>query len=163
MHARAHRIPAAELEGGPGEGEAPPSEGAPDARAGRGRWVWNEGDWFRETHLVWLDDPRDRNTARQFAKLFYNLVVENKHAEGRKGSMTRAELAAALADLPYLERYLAHVALEREVSGLSEEDESLARFAGRLVAKISPITAAMQNRLKPKRSCLRAGRRRGER
>jgi hypothetical protein len=59
---------------------------------------WNEAASFRETTLIWIDDPEDRDALRRVGRLLYDLAVEVSQAMAGEPSMTRAELRAAGAD-----------------------------------------------------------------
>jgi hypothetical protein len=105
---------------------------------------WNESDSFRETALIWIDRPEDREALRQAGRLIYDLAVEASRAMGDDSSMTRAELRAAAADLLHLEGYLAAVGRQAEESSLEPDDDALAHFAGRLAGQVASLAAAIE-------------------
>jgi len=95
---------------------------------------WEEHEGFRETLLLHYTDPEANETLRRLGKLMSDLSLESApswphhYPEGE----TRAELAAALADLRHLQGFLAAVRREHEISSLSEADEELlSLLAGR--------------------------------
>jgi hypothetical protein len=53
---------------------------------------WNEADSFRETALLWIDDPEDREVLRQASRLLYDLAVEASRAEVHREELDRAML-----------------------------------------------------------------------
>jgi hypothetical protein len=110
---------------------------------------WNEADTIRETTLLVVDDPADREALRQAGRLLYNLAVETTHLPGDESgdSITGAELRAAAAELRFMEGYLAMVGRSRKESSLAGEDEALARFAGRLARKVGALAARIEERL----------------
>jgi hypothetical protein len=108
---------------------------------------WNEADSFRETTLQYIDDPSDREALRHAGRVIYDLAVEASHELGGDRSVTRAEVRAALADLRYLEGYLALIGRSAEECSLDESDDALARFAGRLVGQVGAIVQAIEGRL----------------
>jgi hypothetical protein len=105
---------------------------------------WNESDSFRETTLIWINDPDDREALRRVGRLIYDLAIEATSYEPAEPSQTRAELSAALADLRYLEGYLAAVGREAEESTLEPEDDALSHFAGRLAGQVGSLAAAIE-------------------
>jgi hypothetical protein len=105
---------------------------------------WNEADSFRETFLLWIDDPQDREALRQGGRVLYDLAVEVSRAMGGESSMTRAELRAAMADLRHMEGLLASVGREAEESTLEPDDDALAHFAGRLAGQVGSLAEAIE-------------------
>src|ERR1700733_14449590 len=91
---------------------------------------WNESASFRETMLIFVDDPAAREAARGAGGVLYALAVEASRGISEDGSATRAELRAAQADLRYLHGWLESIGKEGEVSSLSTHDAILSRFAG---------------------------------
>jgi hypothetical protein len=65
------------------------------------------------------------------------------HPEGE----TRAELAAALADLRHLQGFLAAVGREHEVSSLSDADDALSILAEQLSGEVGRIGDEMEREL----------------
>jgi hypothetical protein len=108
---------------------------------------WNEAASIRETTLIWIDDPEDRDALRRVGRLLYDLAVEVSQAMAGEPSMTRAELRAAGADLRHLEGYLAMVGREAEESTLEPDDDALAHFAGRLARQVGNMAALIEGRL----------------
>jgi len=105
---------------------------------------WNESDSFRETALLWIDDPEDRQAIRRAGRVLYDLAVEASRAMGDESSMTRAELSAAVADLRHMEGFLASVGREAEESTLEPDDDALAHFAGRLAGQVGSLAGAIE-------------------
>jgi hypothetical protein len=108
---------------------------------------WNESDAIRETALLYVDDPDDRETLRRLGRLIFNLAVETTREMGGDPSVTRAELRAAQADLRFVAGYLASIGREAEESSLSTHDAILSRFAGRLAVQVASLDAAIDRRL----------------
>jgi hypothetical protein len=108
---------------------------------------WNESDSFRETTLIWIDDPQDREALRQAGRVLYDLAVEVSRAMGGEPSMTRAELRAVAADLRYTAGYCASIGREAEESTLEPDDDALAHFAGRLAGQVGSLAAAIERTL----------------
>jgi hypothetical protein len=109
--------------------------------------AWNEADSFRETTLIWINDPDDREALRRVGRLIYGLAVEATSYEPAEPSQTRAELGAALADLRHLEGFLAAVGRQAEESSLEPDDDALAHFAGRLAGQVASLAAAIERTL----------------
>jgi hypothetical protein len=108
---------------------------------------WNESASFRETMLIFIDEPESREAVREAGRVFYDLAVEASRGISDQGSATRAELRAAQADLRYLHGYLHSIGQEAEVSSLSTHDAILSRFAGRLAVQVASLDAAIDRRL----------------
>jgi hypothetical protein len=104
---------------------------------------WNESDSFRETMLIFIDDPAIREAGRGL----YDLAVEASQGEFSEPSMTRTELRAVQAELRYLQGYLDGVKREPEESSLSADDAALCRFAGRLEIQLGALGAAIERTL----------------
>ena len=69
---------------------------------------WVEADSIRETLLLLLDDPADREALRRVGWLLHDMAVETTRDPGEESS-TRAELRAAAADLRHTGGYLFNV------------------------------------------------------
>jgi hypothetical protein len=107
--------------------------------------LWEEGEGFRETLLLHFTDPEANDTLRRLGKLVFGMSLDcapswPHYPEGE----TRAELAAALADLRHLEGFLTAVGREHEISSLSEADDALSILAGELAAELSRIGDEME-------------------
>lgn len=107
---------------------------------------WDEADSFRETLLSCIDDPEDRQALRRVGRLLYHLAVEATHWPSPE-SLTRIDLGAAATDLRHLEGFLAMVGRTAEESSLSVTDEALARFAGKLAARVGALAESIEEEL----------------
>jgi hypothetical protein len=105
---------------------------------------WNESDSFRETMLIFIDDPASREAIREAGRVLYDLAVEASQGDFSEPSMTRTELRAVQAELRYLQGYLDGVKREPEESSLSADDAALCRFAGRLGIQLGALTGAIE-------------------
>jgi hypothetical protein len=108
---------------------------------------WNEADSFRETTLQFIDDPEDREAARRFSRLLYDLVLEQTREVGGEDYVTRANLRAIAADLRHLEGYLDEIGRTLENSSVEPEEEALVHFAGRLAPKVGALVAKIEKRI----------------
>jgi hypothetical protein len=108
---------------------------------------WDEASSFRETMVLWIDDPEDRELVRRFGRLLYDCAVEASREMGDGASPTRVELRAVAADLRYLHGYLLGVGREAEESTLPPEDDALAHFAARLAGQVGSLAAAIERSL----------------
>jgi hypothetical protein len=117
------------------------------ARGGRGLNPprWNEADSFRETSLVCIDDPEDREALHRVGRLLYHLALLETNTETAE-SGTCLDLRAEAADLRYLEGHLARVGGTTEEICLAEE-EALARFAGELAPRVGALAEAIERAL----------------
>lgn len=107
---------------------------------------WNEADSFRETTLIYIASPEDREALRQVGRLVYDLATEAGSGPADP-STTRAELHAALADLRSLQGFLATILRESEESSLDAEEQALSVFAGQQAARVGAIADAIEGRL----------------
>ena len=107
---------------------------------------WIEADSIRETTLIWLDDPEDREAARRLGRLLYNLAVETSVFPGGE-SITHAEMRAAAVDLRFTEGFLRSVRQSAEDSALALADERLAHFAAYIARKVGVLASVLEERL----------------
>lgn len=107
---------------------------------------WNEADSVRETTLICIDDPEDREAIRKAGRLLYNLALEAARWPAEE-SETRRELRAAAADLRYLEGFFFTVERQAEDSSLSAADQALTRIAGKLARKVGALAGRIEGRL----------------
>lgn len=110
--------------------------------------LWEEGEGFRETLLLHYSDPEANETLRRLGKLVFDVSLQcapswPHHLEGE----TRAELAAALADLRHLQGFLIAVGREHEISSLSEADDALSLLAGRQADELAQIADEIERAL----------------
>jgi hypothetical protein len=108
---------------------------------------WNESDSIRETTLIWIDSPEDREALRQAGRVLCDLAVEVSRAMGGESSMTRAELRAVAADLRYSAGYCAAIGRQAQESTLEPDDDALSHFAGRLAGHVGNLAAAIERTL----------------
>lgn len=108
---------------------------------------WNEEESFRETTLICIDDPGDREAFRQVGRVLYELAVETTRETAGESSSTRAELRAIAADLRYTSGYCAMVGRSVEERSLDGEDAVLARLAGRLARRVGALAASIEEQL----------------
>jgi hypothetical protein len=110
---------------------------------------WNEADTIRETTLLVIDDPEDREALRRVGRLLYDLAVETTHLPGVESgeSIAGSELRAAAAELRFVEGFLGMVRRSADESSLEGEDLALARFAGRLARRVGALAERIEERL----------------
>lgn len=111
---------------------------------------WDESDTIRETTLLVVDDPDDREALRRVGRLLYNLAVETTRLPDiRDGgeSIAHSELRAAAAEARFLEGFLRMVERSAEESGLDADEEALARFAGRMARKVGALAERIEGKL----------------
>ena len=92
---------------------------------------WEDFEGFRETFLLYFPRKPDNVALRTVATLLYDLVLESgplmpDHPEG----WVRTQVRAALAELRYLQGFLASLTQEAEGASLEPYEEHLYRFAG---------------------------------
>ncbi len=112
---------------------------------------WIEESAYRETTIRSIDDPEDQEAVRRAGGVFHLALLEATRKCGTTEadlSVTRADLRAVAADLRYTGGYLHHVIRRSAVEcSLSESDERLARFAGKISRKVRALAAAIDRRL----------------
>jgi hypothetical protein len=108
---------------------------------------WVEADSIRETLLLLLDDPADREALRHVGRMLHDMAVETTRDPGDE-SPTRAELRAAAADLRHTGGYLFNV-IRRSADwcSLDADEEKLARFAGKLARQVGALVEKIERRL----------------
>ena len=113
--------------------------------------LWNEADSFRETTLQLLDDPADRDALGRAGEVLYDLAVALTRENGttpQDPSVTRAELRAIAADLRYTGGYLLNVVAQSAVDcDLDPANDELARFAGKIGARLTALVEKIDRRL----------------
>lgn len=108
-----------------------------------GRWEDFEG--FRETFLLNFSDPRDNETLRALGRTLYHLILEAAHVmPAPPEGWVRAHLRAAVADLRFLQGFLAFVGEEREHAGLEEGEEELCRTVARNARSLGKIADTIE-------------------
>ena len=93
---------------------------------------------MRETTLICIDAPEDREAVRQVGRLLYNLAVETTRFPGKESS-TRTKMRAAAADLRFIEGFLRSVRRSADETSLAPPDNRLAHFAAYLARKIGAL------------------------
>ncbi|MCH9650825.1 MAG: hypothetical protein K0U98_21540 [Deltaproteobacteria bacterium] len=74
--------------------------------------IWNSLQPFREVFLSSLETPEDQEAFRRVGDVIHSAVIETGgHLPPLEPSMVHVDLAAALADLIYLESFLRLVVL----------------------------------------------------
>ena len=93
---------------------------------------WEDFEGFRETFLLNFTDPRDNTALRAVGRVLYHLVLEAAHVmPGPPESWVRAHIRAAVADLRFLQGFLAFVGEERGNTDLPAAEEDLCRTVAR--------------------------------
>ncbi|HEY6320162.1 MAG TPA: hypothetical protein VJA16_01245 [Thermoanaerobaculia bacterium] len=112
--------------------------------------LWNESDSFRETLLQLFDDPADREVVRRAGRVLYDLALDATRENGttpEDPSITRAELRAIATDLRHAGGCCAYVRRSIIECSLDEPDEKLARFAGKIGARVAALVEKIERRL----------------
>ena len=110
--------------------------------------AWEEHEGFRETFLLHYTEPEANTTLRHLGSLLFNLALESSGGwPHHPGGVTRSELQAALADLRYLQGFLASVGREHLVSSLNAADDTLSRFAAERSEEVGRIADRIEEEL----------------
>ena len=109
------------------ESTPPPALTPPTLDPGR----WEDFNGYRETFLVYFPDPFANASLRKAADLYYQLVLESPVVmPAPPEGWVRSQIRAALADLRFLQGFLASLGDEADTSNTPHE-EHLCRFAGK--------------------------------
>ena len=109
---------------------------------------WEDFEGFRETFLLYFTRSPDNAALRTVATLLYDLVLESgplmpDHPEG----WVRTQVRAGLAELRYLQGFLASLTLEAEGASLEPYEEHLYRFAGARAAVLGTVADEIEAQL----------------
>lgn len=111
---------------------------------------WDESESFRETTLQYIADLEDRAALRRVGRMIYDMALETARDWSQSlvaPSTTRSDLEAIVADLRYLEGYIAMVGRASSEVSLPSSDDALARFAGKLARKVGALVRSVEDRL----------------
>jgi hypothetical protein len=109
---------------------------------------WEDFEGFRETFLLNFSDPRDNATLRALGRLLYHLILEAAHVmPAPPEGWVRTHLRAAVADLRFLQGFLAFVGEERDDAGMPEGEEDLCRAVARNARSLGRIADVIEARL----------------
>lgn len=111
---------------------------------------WEDFEGFRETFLSHVTAPEDNAACRALARMLYHLVLEAAHVmpvppEG----WVRTQIRAAVADLRFLQGFLAFVGEEHRSTAIPPEEAALCRAATRNARSLRRIADAIEGRLGP--------------
>lgn len=109
---------------------------------------WEDFEGFRETFLLNFTDPEQNLALRTVACLLYNLILEAAHAMPGPGEgWVRAHVRAALADLRFLQGFLAFLGEERRAESLPEDERVICQAVGRKARALGRIADGMEGDL----------------
>lgn len=92
---------------------------------------WEDFNGYRETFLLYFPDPTANASLRKAADLYYQLILESPVVmPAPPEGWVRSQIRAALADLRFLQGFLASLGDEADTSNTPHE-EHLCRFAGK--------------------------------
>ena len=108
---------------------------------------WEDFNGYRETFLLYFPDPVANAALRRCADLYYQLILESplvmpEQPEG----WVRSQIRAAVADLRFLQGFLASLGEEAEASHTPHE-EHLCRFAGKRAKVIARAADEIEKQL----------------
>ncbi len=111
---------------------------------------WEDFEGFRETFLLNFSDPRDNAVLRALGRTLYHLILEAAHVmPGPREGWVRAHLRAGVADLRFLQGFLAFIGEERESVDLPAGEEDLCRLVARNARALGRIADGIEARLAP--------------
>jgi hypothetical protein len=109
---------------------------------------WEDFEGFRETFLLNFSDPRDNTALRTLGRVLYHLILEAAHVmPGPPEGWVRAHLRAAVADLRFLQGFLAFVGDERQNTDMPADEEDLCRTVARNARSLGKIADVIEARL----------------
>ena len=118
-----------------------------------------EGDYlhwvFRETFLLFLQDPDHSSAFRAFAQAIVEMAMEGHHGwRGNPSDLTAYQLRAATADLRFLQHYLRRDVVvdfdgedDRVSAYFTSREARWRRFAARLEGKLGQIADEIETEL----------------
>jgi hypothetical protein len=109
---------------------------------------------FRETFLLFLQDPDHSSAFRAFAQAIVEMALEGHHGwRGNPSDLTAYQLRAATADLRFLQHYLRQDVAEcdeeedLDSAYVTSRDARWRRFAARLAGRLGQIAAEIEMEL----------------
>ncbi len=109
---------------------------------------WESFEGFRETFLLNFSDPRDNAALRSLGRVLYHLILEAAHVmPGPPEGWIRAHLRAAVADLRFLQGFLAFVGDEQQNNDMAAGEEDLCRTVVRNAHSLGEIADVIEGQL----------------
>jgi hypothetical protein len=106
---------------------------------------WEDFEGFRETFLLNFSDPRDNAALRTLGRVLYHLILEAAHVmPAPPEGWVRTHLRAAVADLRFLQGFLAFVGEEREHVDLPDGEGDLCRTVARNARSLGKIADVIE-------------------
>ncbi len=106
---------------------------------------------FRETFLRHLDNVRDVAAFRGFAQVLFEMACEGmRHWQGTYAEATASKLSATLADLRYIQGYLAEAGTiyAAEKDYLTPRNKFYTHAAARMALKVAALADEMEAELR---------------
>lgn len=111
--------------------------------------TWEDFNGYRETFLLHFPDPVTNAALRRTADLYYQLILESPLVmPDQPEGWVRSQIRAAVADLRFLQGFLAFLGGEAETS-LTPHEEHLCRFAGARAEVIGRAADEIESELGP--------------
>jgi len=106
---------------------------------------WEDFEGFRETFLLNFTDPEHNAALRSLSRMLYHLILETAHLmpvppEG----WIRVHLRAAVADLRFLQGFLAFLGDERRNVTLPSDEDDLCRTVSRKAQALRRIADGIE-------------------
>jgi hypothetical protein len=109
---------------------------------------WEDFEGFRETFLLNFTDSTHNATLRSLSRMLYHLILETAHLMPvPEEGWLRLHLRAAVADLRFLQGFLAFLADERKDVALPEDEDDLCRDVSRKARAVGRIADGIEARL----------------
>jgi hypothetical protein len=109
---------------------------------------WEDFEGFRETFLLNFTDPSQNATLRSLSRMLYHLILETAHLMPvPEEGWLRLHLRAAVADLRFLQGFLAFLGDERRNVALPEDEDDLCRKVSRKARAVGRIADGIEARL----------------
>ena len=109
---------------------------------------WEDFEGFRETFLLNFSDPRDNTALRALGRVLYHLVLEAAHVmPGPPEGWVRAHLRAAVADLRFLQGFLAFIGDEHQTTEMAADEEDLCRAVAQKALSLGKIADGIEAQL----------------
>ena len=109
---------------------------------------WEDFEGFRETFLLNFSDPKDNAALRSLGRVLYHLVLEAAHVmPGPPEGWIRTHLRAAVADLRFLQGFLAFLGEESRNTDLAAAEADLCRTVAQKARSLGKIADVVEAQL----------------
>lgn len=110
---------------------------------------WFQLSAFRETFLERFPNPQENRSARHFGEMLASMALESGSPRRSDEYYLLSELRAAVADLRYLQRFLAGEGPDMDFEDMDPEQKKAHRLAARWAGRIAGLIDQFEKQLAP--------------